>query len=326
MGAEGWREAWVMDFIRGNMMHQLWGDLSLLNEDDLKFMERIAQCTRENAELLKHPKRILGSPWRGEPYGYACCAGDRGVIAIHNAQWVDETVRLAMDETIGLTRGKKYDVRWIYKDGSIEPKSQVVESALEVALNGFEVCLAQITATDAPLKAQIAKPVGFSPRSIPARFVQTSYSALNWNDPSAQKRLAVVVNGRTTPTNNPDTLAVGPDRSDERDRDIVEEKFATNLALDARQAESKLFVILRFDRDGIAWHHLAPFLIMHVTAIANGQSLKVKTTPHKMHEQAGGWSWILHEFDVPPGVSGVALSVDAVHPKTMVITMEVWHR
>ena len=30
MGAEGWREAWIMDFVRGNMMHQLWGDLSFL--------------------------------------------------------------------------------------------------------------------------------------------------------------------------------------------------------------------------------------------------------------------------------------------------------
>ena len=64
MGAEGWREAWVMDFVRGNMMHQLWGDLSLLNEEDLQFMERIARWTRENWQLLKNPRRILGSPWR----------------------------------------------------------------------------------------------------------------------------------------------------------------------------------------------------------------------------------------------------------------------
>src|SRR4051812_26488063 len=131
MGAEGWRDAWVMDFIRGNMMHQLWGDLALLDEDDLKFMERIARCTRENSELLKNPRRILGSPWNPEPYGYACCEGDRGVITIHNAQWARDTVRLALDESIGLTRGKKYELRWIYKDGSIEPRTQVVESALE---------------------------------------------------------------------------------------------------------------------------------------------------------------------------------------------------
>jgi hypothetical protein len=119
-------------------------------------------------------------------------------------------------------------------------------------------------------------------------------------------------------------LAVGPDRSDERDRDIVQENFVGAVALDARNSASKLFVIARFDRDGIAWHHLAPFLITHVTATANGEALKVKTTPHKMHEQAGGWSWILHEFEVPPGVSEIALAVDAVHPKTVAIAWDVY--
>jgi hypothetical protein len=325
MGAEGWRDAWVMDFIRGNMMHQLWGDLSLLSEDDLKFMEAIARCTRENAELLKHPRRIFGSPWRAEPYGYACCEGDRGLIAIHNAQWREETARLALDETIGLQRGTKYEVRWIYKDGSVDPTSQVVESTLEIAMGSFEVCLAQISPTNAALTPPFAKPAGSGPRRIATRFVQTTYTPLNWHDSAISKQLAMVVNGRTTPTNTPEVLAVGPDRSDERDRDIVHETFSAAASLDARKQPSKLFVITRFERDGIAWHHLAPFLINHVTATANGETLNVKTTPRKMHEQAGGWSWILHEFDVPPGVSEIALAVDSVHPKTVALTMEVWH-
>ena len=51
----------------------------------------------------------------------------------------------------------------------------------------------------------------------------------------------------------------------------------------------------------------------------------MKTTPHKMHEQAGGWSWSLHEFDVPPGIGAVSIAVDAVHPKTVALSVEVWH-
>jgi hypothetical protein len=324
MGAEGWREAWVMDFIRGNMMHQLWGDLSLQDEEDLKFMDTISRCTRENAEVLKHPKRILGSPWRAEPYGYACCEGARGLIAIHNAQWGADAARVSLDETIGLQRGRKYEVRWIYKDGSVEPRSQVVESILEVPLHSFEVCLAQLTPTDAPLSAPLAKPARLSARKIVTRFVQTTYAPLNWNDASASKRLAMVVNGRTTATNTPEVLAVGPDRSDERDRDIVQENSSAQIALQARKQPTKLFVITRFDRDGIAWHHLAPFLISHVIATANGETLKLKTTPRKMHEQAGGWSWMLHEFDVPPGLSEVSLAADVVHPKTVAVAWDVY--
>ena len=34
---------------------------------------------------------------------------------------------------------------------------------------------------------------------------------------------------------------------------------------------------------------------------------------------------MLHEFDVPAGVGEVALAVDAAHPKTVAVTMEVWH-
>jgi hypothetical protein len=321
-----------MDFIRGNMMHQLWGDLSLLDDEDLRFMESIARCTRENAELLKHPRRILGSPWRREPYGYACCEGDRGLIAIHDAQFAAERVWLRLDGAIGL-KDAAHEVRWIYKSGSVKPDRHQIVSAgeqLEVALDSFEVCLAEIrpagalaTATTTSSGDVASRRPG--PQRVHARLMQTSCVSLSWSDPDAAKRLARVVNGRTTPTNTPDVLAVGPDRSDERDRDIVQEKLAGSAVLAQRETASKLLVIARFDRDGIAWHHLAPFLITHVTATAGGEALKAKTTPRKMHEQAGGWSWILHEFDVPPGAGEIALSVDATHPKSVTVTPEVWH-
>jgi hypothetical protein len=331
MGAEGWREAWVMDFIRGNMMHQLWGDLSLLDENDLQFMETISRCTRNNADLLKHPRRILGSPWKPEPYGYACCEGDRGLIAIHNAQFAQDTVRLALDDSIGLTPGKAYEVSWIYRSGVVTGVAQHVaaHSKLEVELGSFEVCLAEIIAVDPKPPATESSPPHrrevAGPQHVATRFVQTAYASLSWSDSQAAAHLARVMNGRTSPTNTPDVLAVGPDRSDERDRDIVEEKLTASATFEKRPSASKMFVITRFDRAGIAWHHLAPFLIVTVKASAAGTTLKRKTTPRKMHEQAGGWSWILHEFDVPADVDEVALTAEVVHPRTVSVTMEVWH-
>jgi hypothetical protein len=333
MGAEGWRDAWIMDFIRGNMMHQLWGDLSFLNGEDLEFMETIARWTKANSELLPNPKRILGSPWRSEAYGYACCKADRGVIAIHNASFAATTVNLRLDETVGLppaVAGKSYEVRWVYKGGSVKVKQKQTVPAgglLEVPLGSFEVSMADILPAGADATSQPAEtvPALAGATRVSARFIQTAYAQLDWASPDDQKWLARVVNGRTAPTLNVDALAVGPERSDERDRDIVREKLSAVVATPVGKSASKLLVIPRTDRDGIAWHHLAPFLIQTVTATAGGKQLTVKTTPTRVHEEAGGWSWMLHEFDVPPGVGEVAITIEMVHPKSVSIATGVWH-
>lgn len=328
MGAEGWREAWIMDFVRGNMMHQLWGDLSLLDTEDLTFMEAIAAWTSKNSDLLKHPHRILGSPWRQEPYGYACCEGNHGVIVINNPQFLNETVRIALDGSIGLNPATAFDVRWIYKNGSVtQPSAQRIAAgeALEVELSSFEACMADIRATGvASQQAPLENP-SVAPRRIDLRPIQASYMSLSWYDPAAQAKLALVVNGRVGATPAPTVLEAGPDRSDERDRDIVEETQHATAALNPAQSASKLLVITRFDRDGVAWHHLAPFEIVHINATAKGKPLESKTNPRRWHEEAGGWSWMLHEFDVPPSVENVALQIDAVHPKTVALTIETWH-
>ncbi len=222
MGAEGWREAWLMDFVRGNMMHQLWGDLSLLNQDDLDFLEAISHWTSKNSDLLRHVKRILGSPWRPEPYGYACCDGNRGVIVINNATFAAASVQVSLDATIGLSPENPtqlYEVRWIYKDGSVKGPPKTIVAAgklLGVHLASFEVCMADIrpapagsqpTAID---RATATNPEHSAAQRVPTRFTQTVYRPLSWHDPDAQKRLAKIVNGRTRPTLAPRCSRLDP--------------------------------------------------------------------------------------------------------------------
>jgi hypothetical protein len=134
-----------------------------------------------------------------------------------------------------------------------------------------------------------------------------------------------VVNGRTSETLTPQVLQTGPDRSDERDRDIVRETQTATAILEAMTSPSKLLIITRMDRDGVAWHHLGPYEIIHVTATAAGKPLDAKVTPHRWHEEAGGWSWVLHEFSLPPGVARVELTIDALRPKTVTLTTDAWH-
>ncbi|HZZ42959.1 MAG TPA: hypothetical protein VFE58_08475 [Tepidisphaeraceae bacterium] len=332
MGAEGWRDAWIMDFIRGNMMHQLWGDLSFLKDDDLDFMQAIAKWTHANSDLLKNPIRIAGSPWTQGPYGYACCQDSRGVLAIHNASFSPTTVTIPLNSSIGLTNSSPaYEITWIYKAGSVHIQQKQILPAgadLQIQLGAYEVCMADISpTTSTPPATQPtipSLPSLPSPLPIPARFLQTAYSKMDWYNPAHQKYLARVMNGRTTPTNTPDTFAVGPDRSDERDRDIVHETRSTTLSLPPTDKPSKLLVFARFSREGIAWHHLAPQTILQITAITNGTSLKPQTTPHHYHEEAGAWSWVQYAFDLPPNCSSVDLTSDVYHPKTVAIAYDAY--
>jgi hypothetical protein len=316
-----------MDFVRGNMMHQLWGDLSLLNEVDLVFMQAIAKWTGENSGLLKHPRRILGSPWRQEPYGYACCDGDRGLVVINNAQFSNDTVQIALDETIGLSPGKAYDVRWIYKNDQVsEAWTQRIAAGqmLRIELGGFEACMADIRPAGSGAIAAPKNPAP-APQRIHIRPIQDAYRKLDWYAAEDQATLALVMNGRITPTTTPTSLAAGPDRTDERDRDIVQEHLAATALLEPKHSPTKLLFITRFDRDGIAWHHLAPFEIIKVSATSNGKPLEMKVTPKRWHEEAGAWSWVLHEFDLPAGATEIALSIIAAHPETVSLCFEAWH-
>jgi hypothetical protein len=336
MGAQGWREAWLMDFVRGNMMHQLWGDVSLLDNDDVEFLATISRWTSKNSDLLRHPKRILGSPWRAEPYGYACCDGDRGVIVINNASFAASQVRVPFDTTIGLAPAdstKRYEVRWIYNDGSVKnQKTQVVAAGglLPVNLGSFEACMAEIGPAPANARTTAESMIPIvaeqnGPQRIPARFVQMDYKALSWHNSNDAKHLAKVVNGRTRSTFTPEVLAAGPDLSDERDRDAVQENLRGVVSLSATKLPSKLIVVTQFERDGIAWHHLAPFEIVRIAARNGDKILNAKVTPRRMHEEAGAWSWVVYEFDVPPGCEQVNLDVDACHPKTVALKFNVWH-
>jgi hypothetical protein len=197
--------------------------------------------------------------------------------------------------------------------------------SLEVELGSFEVCMADVSVAGGKFASNPPKRPPAAPRRIEIRPIQTSYAALSWYDPADQARLALVINGRTVETLNPQVLQAGPDRSDERDRDIVQETQTATAALPHQDSASRLLIITRFDRDGIAWHHLGPYELIHVSATAGGRPLTSTVNPCRWHEEAGGWSWVVHEFDVPPQAGVVSLKIDAVHPKTVQITTEAWH-
>ncbi|HZV36543.1 MAG TPA: hypothetical protein VFB72_18340, partial [Verrucomicrobiae bacterium] len=103
MGKQRWREALVMDLARGNLLlPNLWGDIYLFNDDDVKFLARMTSLARKNEKLFLHRRNILGSPMLNEVYGYAYTQGRHGFIFMNNDDFVSRPAELRLDGSIGL--------------------------------------------------------------------------------------------------------------------------------------------------------------------------------------------------------------------------------
>jgi hypothetical protein len=95
MGAERWREALVMDLGRGNLMFpQLWGDLSLLDDEDVEFLAAMQSLVRRNAAILLAKRRSFGDPWKNEVYGWAYLKGKSGLIFINNIDFISRKAQI----------------------------------------------------------------------------------------------------------------------------------------------------------------------------------------------------------------------------------------
>lgn len=88
---EGWRDAWIMEIARGSGMTQIWGDLAFLGDEDRGFLADISKWLDKNKDRLKDPKRILGDPWKAEPYGYSF---SDGTAIIYNPRFTPSEVAL----------------------------------------------------------------------------------------------------------------------------------------------------------------------------------------------------------------------------------------
>jgi len=103
MGTERWRESLVMDLGRGSRLFpNLWGDLYLLADDDIRFLSWITAFGRRNAALFQNRRRLGGDPFRNEVYGYAHGRGARAVLVLNNAHFESRRIALALDSSLGL--------------------------------------------------------------------------------------------------------------------------------------------------------------------------------------------------------------------------------
>ncbi len=92
-GKQFWRKSVIMSMARCNQLC-VAGDLSILDDEDKLFLQRLAQHHSASKQSYGHARRVMGDPASGEVYGYANIKDGRGMVAIYNPTWVARTVEL----------------------------------------------------------------------------------------------------------------------------------------------------------------------------------------------------------------------------------------
>jgi hypothetical protein len=84
------------------------------SDRDRAWLRHWLEWTVANKELLRHTRTILGQPALGKVDGTAAIAGDRGFIFLFNPDARRLTTRVPLDESIGLTTGRRFTLRELH--------------------------------------------------------------------------------------------------------------------------------------------------------------------------------------------------------------------
>ena len=315
MGRERWREALVMDLGRGNLLFpNLWGDVHLLDDDDVAFLTRMSAFARRNEQLLMRPRTLIGDPMKNEVYGYAYFDRGRGLVFLNNAHFSSRKVELALGPEIGLMAKAGAPVRI---ESHFPDRRQLLREegsglrsgeALTLWLRPFESLLLEVTAT-----ARSAR--------LPGRSLT----------PEAAERYGISLPLRS--------IALDPDL-DVRFADAARftqaghaqavQAYETMLPTLEDDAPSLLAVAIRLRRGGEDWKY-SPVVAEIVQALARVQGERVHFVPVPDARQFGntqkaGCSWVVYKTRLPRRWSGaqLRLAVHAFLPPGVEALVEAW--
>jgi len=120
----------VVTVLRGHSFLPLYVNPKFMDDRRWRFLARLCNWARANAELLTHTTALCfggwaddrkSRSWEGElprdPYGYAHFQPDRGLVLLRNPWVKPRTLSLALDESIGFPPSlKEVAPIWLYPD------------------------------------------------------------------------------------------------------------------------------------------------------------------------------------------------------------------
>ncbi|MDO8686089.1 MAG: hypothetical protein Q7J78_05395, partial [Clostridiales bacterium] len=339
IGREGWQDAWVMDIARGSLLHQLWGDLSMFEAEDIEFLSYISTWVKDNSYLLQYPQRILGDPWKAEPYGYGYFEGDNGAVFVFNPTFEDQTVELQLGPEIGLSaefNQQTYEISSIYtaEQAVYRPGQYFLKGGDKFAIllkphevKVLEICPGEGLSLIEGTSKEVADKEAVAASGILAvPFAETLREDISWEDPHYQWVIRRMINGRAQYVDTDEAFKEVKSRSDERDRWVTRRIVKGNVTIAPLIEPRTILIGASLTRAGIYWHHHALFDIIKLKGTLNEKELAFQSTPHRWHEEAGGWSWILFELllDSESSARNVTLEIEAYLPKSVDLKLDVW--
>jgi len=315
MGKRRWREALVMDLGRGSLLFpNLWGDVYLLDKDDVRFLAWISSLARKHESLFLNRRTVLGDPWRNEVYGYAHCRGSRGFLFINNAHFASRRATFVLGESLGLKVKAGTPLRLtalfperqqlLRDDGS----PYCAGEAVDLCLRPFEVLMLEV------------KPARGRASSFPTRQLSHQEAA----DLGAQLLLRV-----TSP--DPELGVEFVEAARFATQGFVEKAYGFKVRLpDLAGPQPILAVVVRLRRGDEEWRYSpAVAEIVQVRARIGDQNVQLVPMPDARqfgNTQKAGCSWVVYTLRLSREWSGrlVTLAVHAWLPAEVEAHTEAW--
>ena len=320
---ERWREAIVMDLGRGNLLFpQIWGDVSLLNDDDVAFLARLQELARKNAGILLKRNKVLGDPWKNEPYGYAYFHGGHGFLFMNNLHFDARLVALQLGEKIGLrvSAGTKLRLleRFPEQRELLNNRQAVFEvgDTVEAWLRPFEAAMWEIVPESA------GEAVGWAARDIGVRLgsyrldLQLDMVAPEAEIVFGEPQEVVRASFRRRPV---DELR----RAGYRKQVMVRRTVFPPLG----DAGHVLGIVLRLRKNGQWWRYEQLADLIQIKARVGGQPTGFEAVPNVRQTEEGQWCpWLVFKTRTSSNWSGQELwfAINAYLPRQVECELEAW--
>jgi hypothetical protein len=311
MRKERWQEAAVMDLGRGSLLFpQIWGDLTLFDDQDVEFLAWIQKFAKQNEGILERCMPILGDPWKNEMYGYSHCQGGRGLLFMNNAEFAARKVNLRLDESIGLNTPAGSRLRLIEhfpgRAELIDVNASSFESgqAIEPWLRPFEVALWEVV----PEGHQTNLPQALIRRTLPTKQPDAQSHRLELESEPVGAGMEIYFA-------EPDPhfrSAMNRPTLDEFKQRGYEKRILARMAklpdLDGRR--HVLALVLRLKREGKWWRYRQPADLIQMSARVDEQVLHFEAVPSFRQTGNNQWApWLVFKIRTTPGWSGKDLHV-----------------
>jgi hypothetical protein len=315
MGNERWRESLIMDLGRGSLLFpQFWGDINLLDDQDVDFLVEIDSLVKKNESLFLRRRNILGDPWKNEVYGYANVRGAHGFLFINNVHFSARKAELRLGPEIGFEVPPGASLEIV----SRFPEKKRIEKedgsgfragdTAEVWVRPFEAIMLEVRPTDTVSER------------VPKREVSAAQSA----------KLGLEL--RLTPqplADWMDILFADADRFEHRGFKKKSQFWATTLP-EIDGGTHILAISVRLRKGGVEWRY-SPGVVEIAQVVAHIGEHKVQLIPVPDARQYGntqkmGCSWVVYKLRLNPEWSGHRLqfAVHAYLPETVEAPVEAW--